>query len=109
MASPYVHVFNEQNFSSDVWQSDIPVLVHFRATWNGPCRALAPVVDLIADEQAGVVKVGNLDIDENPQITARYAIRQLPMLLIFKGGQEVERIPGLPKKDQIMARLQPHL
>ena len=105
MAGKNVLEFTEQNFSSDVLQSDTPVLVDFTATWCGPCKALAPIVDKIADEFHGKVKVGKLDIDANPQITAKYGVRSVPTVLVFKGGQQVGKHVGLTNRDNLVKLL----
>ncbi|HRI67533.1 MAG TPA: thioredoxin [Polyangium sp.] len=105
MAGKNVLEFTEQNFSKDVLQSDTPVLVDFTATWCGPCKALAPIVDKIADEFHGKVKVGKLDIDANPQITAKYGVRSVPTVLVFKGGQQVGKHVGLTNRDNLVKLL----
>jgi thioredoxin 1 len=79
--------------------------VDFTATWCGPCKALAPIVDKIADEFAGKVKVGKLDIDANPEITAKYGVRSVPTVIVFKGGQKVAANAGLTTREKLVALL----
>lgn len=105
MAGKNVITFTKQNFDSDVLQSDTPVLVDFTATWCGPCKALAPIIDKIADEFAGKVKVGKLDIDESPEIAAKYAVRSVPTVLVFKGGKKVGQNVGLTSRDKLVSLL----
>lgn len=105
MASKNVQTFNQQNFESEVLKSDVPVLVDFTATWCGPCKALAPIVEKIADEFAGKVKVGKLDIDESPDVTARYGVRSVPTVIVFKGGQKSGQHVGLTNRDKLVALL----
>lgn len=103
MASEKVHVFNELNFESEVLNSDQPVLVDFTATWCGPCRALAPIVDQIADELDGKVKVGKLDIDDSPGIAGKYGVRGVPTVMVFKGGERSAQHVGLTTKQKLIA------
>lgn len=105
MASKNVQVFNQQNFESEVLKSDVPVLVDFTATWCGPCKALAPIVEKIADEFQGKVKVGKLDIDESPDVTARYGVRSVPTVIVFKGGAKSGQHVGLTNRDKLVALL----
>ncbi|MDI1451148.1 thioredoxin [Polyangium sp. 6x1] len=105
MASKNVLTFNEKNFQSEVLDSDVPVLVDFTATWCGPCKALAPIVDKVADDFQGKVKVGKLDIDENPQLTAKYGVRSVPTVIVFQGGQKKGQHAGLTTKDKLVALL----
>jgi len=105
MAGKNVLVFNDQNFDSEVLNSDVPVLVDFTATWCGPCKALAPIVDKIADEFAGRVKVGKLDIDDAPSVTARYGIRSVPTVAVFQGGQKKAQHVGLTTRDKLVQLL----
>jgi thioredoxin 1 len=100
---------SDDTFEQEVLNSDKPVLVDFWAEWCGPCRMVAPFVKEIAEEQAGVLKVAKMDIDENPVVQGRYGIMSIPTLMVFKGGEVVERIIGARPKDQIMARVLPHL
>jgi thioredoxin 1 len=102
MGSPNVHTFTEANFESEVLKSDVPVLVDFTATWCGPCKALAPIVDKIADDYQGKVKVGKLDIDDNAQITAKYGIRSVPTVMVFQGGQKVAQNAGLTSREKLL-------
>jgi thioredoxin 1 len=105
MAGKNVLEFNEQNFEAEVLKSSTPVLVDFTATWCGPCRALAPEVEKVADEFVGKVKVGKLDIDESPAIAAKYGIRNVPTVLVFEAGQKKAQQVGLCKRDKLVQLL----
>ncbi len=105
MASKNIVHFTEQNFDAEVLKSDVPVLVDFTATWCGPCKALAPIVEKIADEFPGKVKVGKLDIDENPQVTAKYGIRSVPTVLVFQNGEKKAQHVGLTTRDKLVQLL----
>lgn len=105
MAGKNVLEFTQQNFDSVVLKSDTPVLVDFTATWCGPCKALAPIVDKIADDYEGKVKVGKLDIDANPELTAKYGVRSVPTVMVFKGGQKVGQHMGLTSRDTLVKLL----
>ncbi len=106
MASANVKVFNDLNFDSDVLKSAEPVLVDFTATWCGPCKALAPIVDQVAEELAGKVRVGKLDIDDAPVTAGKLGIRSVPTLMVFKNGQRAAQLVGLTTKAKILAMLQ---
>ncbi|MCC6552429.1 MAG: thioredoxin [Polyangiaceae bacterium] len=105
MASANVLRFTDQNFESEVLKSDKPVLVDFTATWCGPCKALAPIVEQLADDFAGQVKVGKLDIDDAPQITKKYGVRSVPTVLVFKGGEKAASYVGLTTRDKLVKLL----
>jgi thioredoxin 1 len=83
-------------FDADVLQADVPVLVDFWATWCGPCRAIAPLLEPLARSFEGRAKVIKVDVDSNPEISVRYGIRGIPTLLVFKGGEVVDQIVGNP-------------
>ena len=92
--------------SSDlVERSPLPVLVDAWAAWCMPCRTIAPVIEELATEMAGRVRVAKLNVDENPATASRFNLRSIPTLLIFKGGQEIDRIVGVQPKSEIMRRL----
>jgi thioredoxin 1 len=102
MASENVHVFNDLNFEQEVLNSSGPVLVDFTATWCGPCKRLAPIVDEIAEEVKGKVKVGKLDIDESPLTASKMGIRSVPTLIVFKDGKAAAQHLGLTTKAKIL-------
>ena len=97
------------NFEAEVLQSSVPVLVDFWAAWCGPCRAIAPVVEEIATEYAGKLRVAKVDVDENMEISARYGVQSIPTLILFKDGDAVERLIGAYPKPAILAKLQRHI
>lgn len=105
MAGKNVHTFNDQNFDTEVLKSDVPVLVDFTATWCGPCKALAPIVEQLADEFAGKIKVGKLDIDEAPEHTRKYGVRSVPTVMVFRGGEKTGTNVGLTTRDKIVKML----
>lgn len=97
------------DFEKDVLQSEIPVLVDFSAEWCGPCRAIAPAVESIAKEFTGRAKVVTIDIDADPDTAAKYGIMSIPALLVFKGGNVVERVVGAIPQQQIAGLLSRNL
>ncbi|MFA7059316.1 MAG: thioredoxin [Pedobacter sp.] len=103
MASEKVMAFTDANFDREVLQSDIPVLVDFWATWCAPCKAIAPLVDAVADEYAGKIKVGKVNVDENPASPAKFGVRGIPTLILFKGGAVIDQIVGAVPKSQLEA------
>jgi len=103
MASEKVMAFTDANFDREVLQSDIPVLVDFWATWCAPCKAIAPLVDAVADEYAGKIKVGKVNVDENPATPGKYGVRGIPTLILFKGGVVIDQIVGAVPKSQLEA------
>ncbi len=105
MAGKNVIAVNDLNFEAEVVNNDAPVLVDFTATWCGPCRQIAPLVDELADEYEGRAKVAKLDIDESPDTARRFQIRGVPTLLIFKGGEVVDQQVGLAPKTVLAAKI----
>ena len=102
MASEKVQVFNDLNFEQEVLSSDVPVLVDFTATWCGPCKALAPIVDQLATDLEGKVKVGKLDVDESPVTAGKYGVRGVPTIMVFKNGQRAAQHVGLTTKQKLL-------
>lgn len=101
MASDAIYEVTDATFDKEVLQSDGPVLIDFWATWCGPCKALAPVVDEIAKSYKGRVKVAKMDVDKNMSTPQRYGVRGIPTLLIFKGGQVRDQIVGFVPREAI--------
>ena len=99
----------DASFDQDVLKSETPVLVDFWAAWCGPCRAIAPIVDELATQYAGKIKIGKMDVDRNNATPIRYGVRGIPTLLVFKGGQVQEQIVGLVGKEQIQKALDKHI
>lgn len=97
--------FSEANFDQEVGKSATPVLVDMWAAWCGPCRLMAPMVEELAGTYHGKVKIGKLNVDDHPQVAARFRIMNIPTLLLFKGGEEVDRIVGVVPKQELARRI----
>jgi thioredoxin 1 len=97
---------DEANFEIEVTKSDTPVLVDFWAEWCGPCKMIAPVLDEIAKEKAGAVKVAKINIDDNQSLSFRFNVRAIPTLLFFKDGQVRDQVTGMTSKKDLLGRLE---
>jgi thioredoxin len=95
----------DANFSQEVEKSTLPVLLDMWAPWCPPCRMIAPIIEELASELAGRIKVGKLNTDENQQTASRFSVRSIPTLLVLKDGVEIERLVGAHPKDEILRRL----
>lgn len=104
-----VPVTTDVNFTDDVLHSDLPVLVEFTATWCGPCRMIAPVLDEIAQENPDRLRIVSLDVDTNPETTRAYQVMSMPTMMLFENGAPVKSMVGARPKRAILADLEPHL
>lgn len=107
--SEHVNDVGDQNFESDVLQSEQPVLVDFWAAWCAPCRMLAPTVEAVAEKFAGSARVVKLNVDDNPSVSQRYGIKGIPTLILFKNGKEEERVVGATSKEAISRMIEKHV
>lgn len=106
MAGKNVIELTDENFEAEVLKSDRPVLVDFTATWCGPCKVLAPVVEGLANEFAGKYKVAKLDIDDAPDTTRKYGVRSVPTVIVFKGGQKTGQHLGATTRETLVKLLE---
>lgn len=100
--------FTDANFQSEVLESDVPVLVDFYADWCGPCKMMSPVIEELAGEYEGTVKVGKLNVDEQPSTAQKYRVMSIPTMLVIKNGEAVETIVGAVPKSSIVEKLEAH-
>ncbi len=101
-------VVTDQTFEQEVLKSGTPVLVDFWATWCGPCRMVAPVLEEIASEKDNV-RIAKLDVDANPITAGRFGVRAIPTMILFKDGKEAQRLVGYMPKDRLLQQIQPHM
>ncbi len=100
---------NDQNFEAEILKSEIPALIDFWAPWCGPCKMIAPVVEELAKQYEGKVKFAKLNVDEAPETATRYGVRGIPTLIVFKGGQDADRIVGAAPKARLEQLVNKHL
>ncbi|MGN0962630.1 MAG: thioredoxin [Clostridia bacterium] len=98
-----VYTFNKNNFAEEVLNSDKPVLVDFWASWCGPCRMFAPIIDAVAEEYPDEVKVGKINVDEESELAQQYRVASIPTLIMFQNGEAVKRSVGVIAKDDVVA------
>ena len=109
MASANIKELTDANFEAEVLKSEVPTLVDFWAVWCGPCKQIAPMVDALADDYKGRVKVAKLDVDHNQVMAQQYGVRSIPTLLIFKGGKVVGQMVGAMPRSKLETELKKHL
>jgi thioredoxin 1 len=106
MATSNIATLTQETFATEVLQSPTPVLVDFWAEWCGPCKMIAPVLSELADEYAGRVKIGKVNIDDHQELAAQYGVRAIPTLLVFQKGEVVEQLVGARSKRDLKASLE---
>jgi thioredoxin 1 len=107
--SEFVQDVNDGNFTEAVLDSKKPVVVDFWAQWCGPCRSLAPIVDALAEQYAGTTRFMKLNVDDNPQNSERYGIQAIPTLIVFRDGEEKQRMVGVSRKEVIARAIDAHV
>ena len=98
--------FTDDNFEQEVLKSDIPVLVDFYADWCGPCKTIGPLIEELAEEYDGVVKIGKIDVDDNQNYSTKYKVMTIPNLVFFKDGEKVDQVIGVVSKAQLVEKLE---
>ena len=106
MAKP--PAITDATFESEI-EGEVPVLVDFWATWCGPCRLIAPVLEELAEDYDGQLKIVKMDVDQNPNVPMSHGVQSIPTLILFKEGEPVERLIGYMPKERLVSKLQPHL
>jgi thioredoxin 1 len=101
--------FTDANFKNEVLDSSTPVLVDFWATWCGPCRMVAPVIEEISKEYSGTLKVGKVDVDENSKVASQFGIMSIPTIMIFKNGKVMEQVVGALSKGQLKSKIDSYI
>ena len=101
-----VHTFTTENFEAEVLNSSVPVFVDFYADWCGPCKMMSPVIDKLAEEFDGRIKVGKINVDDNPEVAMKYNIMSIPNMKFFKGGQVVDEVVGAIPKAAMKAKFE---
>jgi thioredoxin 1 len=109
MAGDKVQTFTDSNFETSVLKAEPPVLVDFWAEWCGPCKRLGPTIEALADDYAGKVTIGKLNVDDNPNTAIKFQIRSIPAVLLFKNGEVVDQIIGLAPKADLQRVIDRHL
>jgi thioredoxin 1 len=97
--------FTDKNFEAEVINSDVPVLVDFWAPWCGPCQMMGPIIEQLAEEFESKIKIGKLDVDENPETAEQYDVMSIPVLMFFKDGKNVEQLTGAQSKDVLEKKI----